>query len=227
MDSDSIDDLENIDSVLALISGKYRDHALSMLKGRSDAEDIIQEAMLTLYDIYDRFDPYKGSPVAWFFGILRNKKRERIKKENNIILKSKEKYVLENSREFLIYRSFVANLYERERKYLKLRQWFLINEELDAYPDRIDYHKLINFIDLKETGIFYRPKKDQKFCKRLYDWKCSALKKIKKKIDCHNKFVGSVSSEGCEFFFQHKIVEVICIRDINREAIIERELGNG
>lgn len=53
--------------------------ALRLLGDRQAAEDVVQEAFLTLWNRADRFDPAKGSLPAWLLTIARNRAVDRLR----------------------------------------------------------------------------------------------------------------------------------------------------
>ena len=53
--------------------------ALRLLGDRQGAEDVVQEAFLTLWNRADRFDPALGSLAAWLLTVARNRAVDRLR----------------------------------------------------------------------------------------------------------------------------------------------------
>jgi RNA polymerase sigma-70 factor (ECF subfamily) len=60
-------------------AGAVHGAALRLLGDRQAAEDVVQEAFLTLWNRADRFDPALGSLTAWLLTIARNRAVDRLR----------------------------------------------------------------------------------------------------------------------------------------------------
>ena len=56
--------------------------ALRVLRRRDAAEDVLQEALITIWDKAGLYAPDRGSPMTWMAMIVRNRAIDRIRKEN-------------------------------------------------------------------------------------------------------------------------------------------------
>ncbi len=54
--------------------------ALRIARRRDMAEDILQEAFLTIWEKADRYDPERGSPLAWMSTIVRYRAIDRLRR---------------------------------------------------------------------------------------------------------------------------------------------------
>ncbi len=61
------------------LSGNVYALALRMLKRGEDAEEVVQDAFVKLFDHAQRFDPSKGSARAYLYTIARNECRMRLR----------------------------------------------------------------------------------------------------------------------------------------------------
>lgn len=69
--------------------------ALSILKNSTDAEDVMQETYLKIYENAEKYEKH-GKPLAWMLTITKNLAYMKIRKEKNNLDKDKELYIVEN-----------------------------------------------------------------------------------------------------------------------------------
>jgi RNA polymerase sigma factor (sigma-70 family) len=65
--------------VYRLTSAKLFGVCLRILPDREEAEDVLQEVYLTVWNRADRFDPARASPVTWLATIARNRAIDRLR----------------------------------------------------------------------------------------------------------------------------------------------------
>src|SRR5262245_18000424 len=53
---------------------------LALLRNQADAEDVLQEAFLQVWDLAPRFDPARGAPVGWVLMIARSRALDRLRR---------------------------------------------------------------------------------------------------------------------------------------------------
>jgi len=59
--------------------------ALRILRRRSLAEEVVQEAFLSIWRHVDDYDSEKGSPLAWMVTIVRNRALDRVRGDRNLL----------------------------------------------------------------------------------------------------------------------------------------------
>jgi RNA polymerase sigma factor (sigma-70 family) len=52
---------------------------LRILNDRDEAEDVLQEVYITVWNKADRFDPERASPITWLVSIARNRSIDRLR----------------------------------------------------------------------------------------------------------------------------------------------------
>lgn len=62
-----------------LTSAKLYGLVLRILSDRDEAEDVLQEVYLTVWNKADRFDPTRASPISWLAAIARNRAIDRLR----------------------------------------------------------------------------------------------------------------------------------------------------
>lgn len=72
-------DRRAFEEVYRLTSAKLFAVCLRILPRRHDAEDALQDAFLTIWQRAARFDPARGSPLAWLVVITRNTAIDRLR----------------------------------------------------------------------------------------------------------------------------------------------------
>lgn len=65
--------------VYSATSAKLFGVCLRILPDRSEAEDALQEAYLTIWRNADRFDAKRGSPITWLVALTRNRALDRLR----------------------------------------------------------------------------------------------------------------------------------------------------
>src|ERR1041385_6819129 len=55
--------------------------ALKLLRRRDLAEDVLQEALLTVWQRAERFVPERGAPLGWLSMVVRNRAIDRLRRE--------------------------------------------------------------------------------------------------------------------------------------------------
>ena len=65
--------------VYDLTSAKLFGLCLRILGDRSEAEDVLQDVYLTVWNRADRFDPQRASPITWLATIARNRAIDRLR----------------------------------------------------------------------------------------------------------------------------------------------------
>jgi len=72
-------DREALRAVYAATSAKLFGVCLRILPDRQDAEDVLQEAYLTVWRKAGSFDPAKASPITWLVTLTRNRALDRLR----------------------------------------------------------------------------------------------------------------------------------------------------
>lgn len=67
-------------------SAKLFGVCLRILPDRSEAEDALQEAYLTIWRNADRFDGARGSPITWLVALTRNRALDRLRGRKAVAL---------------------------------------------------------------------------------------------------------------------------------------------
>lgn len=57
---------------------------LRVIRNRTDAEDVLQEAFLQVWNQADRFDPLRSAPDAWVLMIARSRAVDRLRKRSTV-----------------------------------------------------------------------------------------------------------------------------------------------
>lgn len=65
--------------------------ALSILKNRQDAEDVLQDAYIKIWQAAGSYAP-QGKPLAWIFTITRNLARMRLREQARIVVAAPEEW---------------------------------------------------------------------------------------------------------------------------------------
>jgi len=60
-------------------SAKLFGVVLRILNDREEAEDVLQDVYLTVWNKADRFDPEKASPITWLVAMARNRAIDRLR----------------------------------------------------------------------------------------------------------------------------------------------------
>lgn len=60
-------------------SAKLFGVCLRILNDREEAEDVLQDVYLTVWNKADRFDPERASPITWLVSLARNRSIDRIR----------------------------------------------------------------------------------------------------------------------------------------------------
>jgi RNA polymerase sigma factor (sigma-70 family) len=68
-----------LQTIYRLTSAKLFGVALRILGTRSEAEDVLQEVYLTVWQKASAFDPTRASPIAWLAAIARNRAIDRLR----------------------------------------------------------------------------------------------------------------------------------------------------
>ena len=68
-----------LQTVYRLTSAKLFGVCLRILSDRSEAEDVLQEVYLTVWNKAGAFDPARASPMTWLIAIARNKTIDRLR----------------------------------------------------------------------------------------------------------------------------------------------------
>lgn len=68
-----------LQTVYRLTSSKLFGVALRILGERSEAEDVLQEVYLTVWQKASVFDPTRASPMAWLIAMTRNRAIDRLR----------------------------------------------------------------------------------------------------------------------------------------------------
>ena len=71
------------------ISGNIYGYALSVIKNRDDAEDILQETFLKVFTAAKSYKP-QGKPTAWVFTIAKNIIRDKLRSRTQTVELSEE-----------------------------------------------------------------------------------------------------------------------------------------
>lgn len=79
-----------------LCSERVYAYAFSLLKNRSDAEDIMQDLMLEIWRTAPNYQS-RGKPMAWLIGICKNLCKMRLRKASKTAEKPSEDYLAELS----------------------------------------------------------------------------------------------------------------------------------
>lgn len=72
-------DKDALAEVYRLTSAKLNGLLISMLKDRSQAEEVLQDVYLTVWRRAASFDPNRASPITWLVTIARNKAIDRLR----------------------------------------------------------------------------------------------------------------------------------------------------
>lgn len=72
-------DAEAFESLYALVATRVFGLCLRLIRDRAIAEEVTQEALLTIWQQSSRFDPARGSAVSWILTIAHRKAVDRIR----------------------------------------------------------------------------------------------------------------------------------------------------
>jgi RNA polymerase sigma-70 factor (ECF subfamily) len=75
----SVGDREALRQVYTATSAKLFGVCLRILSDRQEAEDVLQEAYLTVWRKAASFDPAKASPITWLVALTRNRALDRLR----------------------------------------------------------------------------------------------------------------------------------------------------
>lgn len=67
-------------------SAKLFGVCLRILNDREEAEDVLQDVYLTVWNRADRFDQEKASPITWLVSIARNRSIDRLRKRGGRVI---------------------------------------------------------------------------------------------------------------------------------------------
>lgn len=67
-------------------SAKLLGVALRILNDREEAEDVLQDVYLTVWNKADRFDPEKASPITWLVSLARNRAIDRLRSRGTRVM---------------------------------------------------------------------------------------------------------------------------------------------
>jgi len=76
--------LQAFEDLIERYRGKLYSYALTMVRNREDAEEVVQDALVRAYGAWARFDamaPYHARVSAWLFRITANVARSRLSKK--------------------------------------------------------------------------------------------------------------------------------------------------
>ena len=73
-----------LDDVYSATSAKLFGVCLRILPDREEAEDVLQEAYLTVWRKAAAFDPSRGSPITWLVTLTRNRALDRLRSRRPI-----------------------------------------------------------------------------------------------------------------------------------------------
>jgi RNA polymerase sigma factor (sigma-70 family) len=104
-------------------------YAAGLLRDRSAAEDVTAAAFERAYRKWERFDPRRGSPRAWLFGIARNAALDELRRrsrqaalvEEPLALDGTAEQAVELSERRLALTEALATLTARERELVALK----------------------------------------------------------------------------------------------------------
>lgn len=67
-------------------SAKLLGVVLRILNDREEAEDVLQDVYLTVWNKADRFDPEKASPITWLVSLARNRAIDRLRSRGSRVM---------------------------------------------------------------------------------------------------------------------------------------------
>ena len=115
---------EKMEDLYTATSTAVFGYALSILKNKSDAEDVVHDCYLKVYQSCKTYKP-QGKPLAWILTITRNLCLERLRKDSNITDTEIEDWMLKDedalsTEEKLTLRESMLILGEEERQVVYL-----------------------------------------------------------------------------------------------------------
>ncbi|MFM5930395.1 MAG: sigma-70 family RNA polymerase sigma factor [Novosphingobium sp.] len=77
-------DRRALDFVYRATSAKLFGICLRIAKDRGEAEDALQDVYVNLWNVADRFDPARASPVSWLAVFARNRTIDRLRRRRHV-----------------------------------------------------------------------------------------------------------------------------------------------
>ena len=99
------------------ISGNIYGYALSVIKNRDDAEDILQETFLKVFTAAKSYKP-QGKPTAWVFTIAKNIIRDKLRSRTQTVelLEEPDYSAIENTEQRMIIKALFSILSDEEKQ---------------------------------------------------------------------------------------------------------------
>ena len=90
------DDKDALAELYELTKGSVYGFALSILKNNTDAEDVMQEVYIKIYENADKYNP-QGKPLAWIITITKNLSYMKLRNKNTAHEEIKESDIVSNN----------------------------------------------------------------------------------------------------------------------------------